>query len=221
MKEKDELIRQLRERLAEGSVDGRGRSRSVGSSGSSRSSSGSGSSRVSLAPALKHAAKPVAKVVARAAERAGRKRKREDPSALFPNLGHRAVDKLVLAYDEYPGIFAMLDAETRKELAGAAEAEAYAILDRFVAVNYGNDDDVEEADDAEMLEPTTWPEKPSPGWYFVFNEAVGRLYPFRGNPALQEKRAGVVEKIREHWSLRAPGNTRAWTKKAKEISTSL
>ncbi|KAJ9440367.1 hypothetical protein DIPPA_24196 [Diplonema papillatum] len=175
--------------------------------------SGSGSSRVSLAPALNHAAKPAPKVVARAAERAGRKRKREDPSALFPNLGHRAVDKLVL---EYPGIFAMLDAKTRKELAGAAEAEAYAILDRFVAVNYGNDD-VEEADDAEMLEPTTWPQKPSPGWYFVFNEAVGRLYPFRGNPARQEKRAGVVEKIREHWSLRAPGNTRAWTKKAKEI----
>ncbi|KAJ9447269.1 hypothetical protein DIPPA_04024 [Diplonema papillatum] len=56
----------------------------------------------------------------------------------------------------------MLDAETRKELTGAAEAEAYAILDRFVAVNYGDDDDVEEADDAEMLEPTTWPENPSP-----------------------------------------------------------
>ncbi|KAJ9445702.1 hypothetical protein DIPPA_07652 [Diplonema papillatum] len=173
------------------------------------------SSSSSLVPPV-----PAAKVAPKAAPKQGKKRKRDDPSLLFPHLSSRAVDKLVVAYEDYPSMFDLLDAGARGELAGATgEGEVYEILDRLAAENYGHQE--KERSEDRLLEPETWPDVVTPGWLFEFNSAVERAYPFAGNAALKERRTRVIQDIRDHWELRAPKNKVVWIRRAQGILNEL
>ncbi|KAJ9460897.1 hypothetical protein DIPPA_21750 [Diplonema papillatum] len=134
------------------------------------------------------------------------------PEALLPGLGADRAGTIFDAFeDEYPGFWSKLDPDTLQELALVSdENEALDLLDQQVPRrNNGmpgeDEDEDEDDDDFRTLDAAFWKDAPVGVRGFLLLEgAVSRLYRFRSNRELQERRDDVTAKVREHLRMRGP-----------------
>ncbi|KAJ9438762.1 hypothetical protein DIPPA_33492 [Diplonema papillatum] len=143
------------------------------------------------------------------------------PEALLPMLDVDRAGAIFDAFeDEYPGFWQKMDADALQELALAGdEREALELLDRHVPP-VGNSMvlDEDEEDDFKMLEATFWKDAPiGVGGFALLEGTVSRLYRFRSNRELQERRDDVTTKVREHLRMRGPMATPMWLLKLTRL----
>ncbi|KAJ9447878.1 hypothetical protein DIPPA_05782 [Diplonema papillatum] len=134
------------------------------------------------------------------------------PEVLLPGLGADRAGAIFDAFeDEYPGFWSKLDPDTLQELALVSdENEALDLLDQQVprrthGMPGEDEDEDEDDDDFRTLDAAFWKDAPVGVRGFLLLEgAVSRLYRFRSNRELQERRDDVTAKVREHLRMRGP-----------------
>ncbi|KAJ9439654.1 hypothetical protein DIPPA_31456 [Diplonema papillatum] len=126
------------------------------------------------------------------------------PAELMPGLPRARAEEIFLAFDEQdPGFWAGLGPTLQRELGSLEdEREVLALLDGAAVAgqDVGDDDD---DDDFAFLDPERWRTmQPTAANMRGFEDAVRRLYRFKGNQQLQDRRDDVTERVRDLVRLR-------------------
>ncbi|KAJ9446900.1 hypothetical protein DIPPA_32284 [Diplonema papillatum] len=126
------------------------------------------------------------------------------PAELMPGLPRARAEEIFLAFDEQdPGFWAGLGPTLQRELGSLEdEREVLALLDGAAVAgqDVGDDDD---DDDFAFLDPERWRTmQPTASNMRGFEDAVRRLYRFKGNQQLQDRRDDVTERVRDLVRLR-------------------
>ncbi|KAJ9440185.1 hypothetical protein DIPPA_20198 [Diplonema papillatum] len=123
------------------------------------------------------------------------------PAEIMPGLPINRAEEIFLAFqDDDPSFWESL----RRELCGLEdEREVLAVLDEAAAAVHQVVDDDASDDDFALVDPEHWKTmSPTSANLRRFEDAVRRLYRFKGNQALQDRRDDITEKVRDLVRLR-------------------